>query len=153
MTVNRGTVEGFIQRTRTNLELVEKTYARHSEGHVITQLVNSLLGILVYPWEHQGLNHLKNVKMSTFGLQGWPDEILKLGKSESVGEFIRHMRNAVAHGRITFSSDSRDLEKVTLTFEDRKSMNKPPYWQVSFDGKNLRQFCKQFMYLIENAVG
>jgi hypothetical protein len=104
ITVSRGTVEGFIQRTRTNLELVEKMYARHPECHVITQLVNSLLGILVYPWEHQGLNHLKNVKMSTSGLQGWPDEILELGKSDSIGEFIHHMRNAVAHGHITFSS-------------------------------------------------
>lgn len=145
-------MEGFIQRTRTNLELVERFYAEQSEGHVITQLTNSLLGIIIYPWEHEGLGPLKSMEMSTLGLEGWPDQILKLGDSKSIGEFIKHMRNAVAHGRIIFSSDSHDLGKITLTFEDRKSKHKPVEWQVSFGGKQLHQFCEKFMELIENSV-
>lgn len=152
MAIRRGTVEGFIQRTRTNLELVEKSYTMQSEGHLITQLVNSLLGIIVFPWEYESLNYLKNQKMESLGLEGWPDEILKLGEADSVGEFIRHMRNAVAHGRITFSSDSRELNNVTLTFEDRKNNNMPVNWQVSFNGKQLRRFCEQLMDSIESAV-
>jgi len=152
MAVNRGTVGGFIQRTRTNLELIEERYARDSKGHVVTQLVNSLLGIVVYPWEHQGLDHLKARQMSTIGLEGWPDEIMKLGEANTVEEFIHHMRNAVAHGRITFSSDSRDLEEVTLTFEDRKDRSKDIDWRVCIHGRHLRQFCTRWMDLIENTV-
>lgn len=154
MAISRSTVEGFIQRTRTNLELIESTYENRADGHVVTQLVNSLLGIVVYPWEHQGLGHLKSQGMSEIGLEGWPDQIMELGKAETntVGQFIKHMRNAVAHGRVTFSSDDRELTHVTLTFEDCKNKSAPPYWRARINAKHLRQFCDRLMDMIENSV-
>jgi hypothetical protein len=77
---------------------------------------------------------------------------MKLGETNTVEDFIHHMRNAVAHGRITFSSDSRDLEEVTLTFEDGKPGSKDIEWRVCIDGKHLRQFCTRFMDLIQKTV-
>ena len=154
MAISKNTVEGIIERTRTNLELIESTYTSRTEGHVVTQLANSLLGIVVYPWEHQGLDHLKSREMSEIGLEGWPDQIMELGKDKTntVGEFVKHMRNAVAHGRITFSSDDRELTEVTITFEDRKKKSAPPYWRARINAKQLRQFCNRLMDMIEDSV-
>jgi hypothetical protein len=152
MTVSRETVEGFIQRTRTNLELIEENYKTKSEAHVITQLVNSLLGILVFPWKLHTLKDLEDEKMSNLNLQEWPERIVKTGKDESIGEFMSHMRNAVAHRKITFSSDSPNPEEVILTFNSRDYKHKID-WEASFNGSQLRQFCNKFMDLIEKRVG
>ena len=154
MATSRDTVEGFIQRTRANLMLIESTYADRGEGHVVTQLANSLLGIVVYTWEYQGLDDLKARKMCDVGLEGWPDQIMDLGKDEThtVGDFIKHARNAVAHRRVTFSSDDRELSGVTITFEDRKNKKAPPYWRAHINAKHLRQFCDWLTDKIENSV-
>ena len=44
---SRRTTRGFAKRTRRNLELATESYAIRKDFHVITQLVNSLLGIVV----------------------------------------------------------------------------------------------------------
>ena len=155
MAISRNTVEGFIQRTRFNLKLIESSYADQGKGHVVTQLSNSLLGIVVYPWEHQGLDQLKSVRMSEIGLEGWPDQIMELGKADThtVGDFVHHLRNAVAHGRIIYSSDDREPTQVSLTFEDRKPGNAAPHWRVCIDAGQLRKFCDWLMDKIEDSVG
>ena len=155
MEISRNTVEGFIRRTRHNLEAVESKYEKQGEGHVVTQLANSLLGIVVYPWEHQGLDHLKSIEMSEIGLEGWPDQIMKLGKDKTatLGDLIHHLRNAVAHGRMTFSSDDRELGQVTLTFEDRPNKGAPTNWRAQINAQQLRQFCNWLMDKIEDTVG
>jgi hypothetical protein len=79
---------------------------------------------------------------------------MELGKSETntLGQFMNHMRNAVAHGRITFSSDDRELTGVTLTFEDRKNKSAPPYWRARINANHLHRFCYRLMDMIENSV-
>ncbi len=146
MVIDRNTVEVFIQRTRINLKVIEDTYANSSKGHVVTQLVNSLLGIVVYPWEHQGLGQLKARPMTDIGPEGWPDQIVEVGKdkSKTVGQFIHRMRNAIAHGYIEFSSDAA-LNEVTLVFEDRLPKNQHVHWRARIEGKHLRQFCDLLM--------
>ena len=155
MATSRNTVKGFIRRTRINLEIIESSYESNDEGHVVTQLANSLLGIVVYPWEHEGLGHLKSRKMSDIGLEGWPDQIMELGreKANTVEDFIHHLRNAVAHGRVKFSSDDRELAKVILTFEDCKNKDAPPFWRARINAQQLRQFCDWLMKKIEDSVG
>ena len=41
-----------------------------------------------------------------------------MGRADTLGELIRHVRNAIAHRRISFSSDSLDATDVEVTFED-----------------------------------
>lgn len=149
MMVNRGTVEGFIHRTRVNLELVEKS----SEGHTIIQLMNSLLGIVVYPLAKDAFDQFKSQKISTLGINEWSTKIQLMGDSNTVYDFVNHMRNAVSHGHITFSSDSRKLNDVIITFADRPGKNQPFNWRVEFGGAELRQLCTRLMELIENTVG
>jgi hypothetical protein len=144
-----------VKRTRENLEVIEK--ARETgdpKAHVVTQLGNSLLGLVVFPWEHQGLDNLKKRSMSAIKLEGWPDEIMEMGKdkTKTLGDFVHHMRNALAHGRIWFSSDNRNLNEVTLVLKDRKSPKSPVYWRARLNGGHLRQFCDTLMKWIESSV-
>ena len=46
----RGTSEGFAQRTRKNLLYIEEASRSGADVHAVTQIVNSLLGLVVFPW-------------------------------------------------------------------------------------------------------
>lgn len=50
---------------------------------------------------------------------GWPVWNTTLGKTNTLYQLIRHVRNALGHRRVTFSSDSRVLSEVHLHFADR----------------------------------
>lgn len=47
----KNVIEDFADRTRTNLALVERYAANGGEAYEVTQLINSLLGLLVSPRE------------------------------------------------------------------------------------------------------
>lgn len=71
-----------------------------------------------------------------------------------LARFLRHLRNAVAHGRLTFTSDSKHLQEVGIIVEDKKHRTDPqPNWRAEIDGENLRSFCVRFIDFIEDTVG
>ena len=51
MYVTRGEAIGFALRTRKNLEYIRHAFGQEEDVHVVTHLVNSLLGIVVVPKE------------------------------------------------------------------------------------------------------
>jgi hypothetical protein len=65
---------------------------------------------------------------------------------------VRHLRHATAHSNIAFSSDSRYLHEVEITF-----VNKPPHkkwkWEASIQGDQLVEFCHRFLERMEGIVG
>jgi hypothetical protein len=48
---SRNEVLGFAARTRENLDCIERAFMDKGSGHVVTQLVSSLLGLIVFPHE------------------------------------------------------------------------------------------------------
>lgn len=42
---------GLAERTRKNLFFIEAAFERGEDVHVITQVANSLLMLVVFPWE------------------------------------------------------------------------------------------------------
>jgi len=61
------------------------------------------------------------------------------------------LRNAIAHGRFSFSSDSRLLEEVTIVFEDWKPNATAAHWRASIRADKLRMFCHEFITLVIRA--
>ena len=49
ITVSRNDALGFAARTKQNLLMIEKAFEAGEDVHVVTQLVVSLLGLVVYP--------------------------------------------------------------------------------------------------------
>jgi hypothetical protein len=153
MLPSRNEVLGFAQRTRKNLEFIEDAYDGKSDVHVVTQLALSLLGLIVFPWERHCAERVKRLGIDDLKDDGWPAWDIYLGESKYLGEIIYHLRNAVAHGRLVFSSDSRDPNDITIDVADHKPKSHVPYWLARIRAPELRQFCLRFIRLIEETVG
>ena len=105
------------RRTEKNLGFIKAEFDRMGEDspvHVVTQLVNSLLGMVILPRE-QYLELLnEETDLGQLVSEGWPEWNVTKGKADTLGQLARHIRNATAHGRLTFSSDSRYLHVMEL---------------------------------------
>lgn len=152
----RGETEGFAQRTRKNLDFIISAHQHeNADVHVVTQAVLSLLGIVVFPFERLLADGLwYNPNLEDLESQGWPRWRYASGSKvpTSLWQLVRHLRNATAHSNIAFSSDSRYLHEVEITF-----VNKPPHgkwrWEASIQGDQLVEFCRRFLKNMEGAVG
>jgi hypothetical protein len=148
---------GFARRSMENLWIIEKSLADRGEGHVVTQLVQSLLAFLVFPKERGYFRLMNAVQLSALEEKGWPRPLQIIGETKDAGDLIRHMRNAVCHGLVVFhgtgpdGSNSRKLEEIFIEFSDRPPHppNSPINWQVAIEGVDLRRFLFQ---LIDQAM-
>jgi hypothetical protein len=145
----------FGQRTRKNLEYLKNVSNNNQEVHIVTHLANSLLGLIVFPWEQNFVEHIEKIQLDELQRKGWPQFKITKGKKKckTLGSLIRHIRNVVAHGRIRFSSDSPDINEVVINFEDYYSNAIEPHWCAHLEAKYLHAFCVQFVELLENTIG
>ena len=136
---SRNSTVGFARRTRKNLMKVMRGFKEGEDFHVVTHLVNSLLGIVVVPKErYSGVQPL-SLPLEELHQDDWPKWVILLDdpkrnqeRTETLDALVAHLRNATAHGRFSFTGDSesRNLEEVWLIVEDRP---KPiPRWDVHF---------------------
>jgi hypothetical protein len=153
MYTTRNNAIGFAQRTRKNLEYIERASVAGEDVHVVTQLANSLLGAIVFPWEQEFVNCMQKLKLDELKKDGWPWIEITMGECKTLYELVYHLRNAVAHGHLEFSSESRNPDAVTITVEDYKPKALSPYWGAQIKAQALREFCLRFMDLLEDSIG
>jgi HEPN pEK499 p136 len=156
---SRNDTLGFARRTLNNLVFIEAAQSsdNNAEVHAVTQLVLSLLGILVFPFTK--LDKLQKPIFSKTiseardeGWLGWhitkDDE--KNKTTETVRDLVRHLRNAVSHARIRFGTDSRNPSEEILTFEDGHEGD--TNWRAEITGDELRRFCMGFLQLVNSEM-
>ncbi len=141
----------FARRTRKNLEYIEES--RVKDVHVVTQLVNSLLGLVVFLKERQFVEHIKKLPLEKLMKDGWPQIRVTRGECNTLGDLVRHLRNAIAHGRLKFSSDSRNINEVDIRVEDYKRGQSTPCWCAMLNAGDLREFCAKLVDLLEDTTG
>lgn len=139
----RNTLTGIAARVHKNLVFI--TFARNmgADVHVVTQLLISLLGLIVFPVQalrEYDPKSLTTVLLSDLEAQGWPEWMFTINQSRDLDNLLMHLRNAVSHHRIFFSSDSRNIEDVEITFRDRKNPKGPDNWQAHIPAKDFRLF-------------
>jgi HEPN pEK499 p136 len=151
---------GLTQRAWRNLNLIEREYEERDEGHVVTQLVQTLLALIVFPKARGFPEHFSLIQMDKLEERGWPRPMQKIGKTETIGGLLKHMRNAVCHGLLKFygdskeGSDSRKLSEITIEFSDRKGDKAPIDWKVTMEGQDLKRFLWHiFDYLNDGSPG
>lgn len=148
----------FARRTRRNLEFIEDGAARQAQVHVVTQLTLSLLGLVVFPKEKLLLDETGRKTLAAMASEGWPTWTITRddGKkpTSTLADVLKHLRNAVAHGRLTFTSDSPRVEEVAIIVEDKERREDPePYWCARIEAQDLRTFCLRFLDFIEETIG
>ena len=135
--------------TRDNLEHIKAEFDRRGERyqvHVVTQLFNSLLGMVVLLHERCPKVFENSPPVKELG---WAQWTICKGTCGTLGDLVRYVRNAAAHGRFSFSSDSRYMEDVTITVEDAPKC-KPINWRAEIRGDQLYEFCMELTAYVKS---
>ena len=113
----------------------------------VTQLVNSFLGALAHPWE-QHRRHFNSLSLSKAYAEGWPSGFDHRTHPKTpvttLGELLRHVRNAVAHGNIGYHGPAHgEIETIELwSYSIRKNREE---WRGSYTVDDLRTFLNCFV--------
>ena len=154
--VSRNDAIEIARRTERNLRYIKSEFDCRGEDspvHVVTQLMNSLLGLVILPRERYLEVANETAKLRELATQGWPEWKITKGKADTLGQLTWHVRNAAAHGRIAFSSDSRYLHEVMITVEDSRGKGKSIYWRAEIKGDDLYEFCLRFAKHVRETIG
>ncbi len=158
--ISRNEPMGIVARTRKNLIYMRNARKTGADIHEVTHLLNSLLGLIVVPWEKLQMNILDDT-FEGLERQGWPMPQVHMDeypdKTETLKVLVNHLRNAVAHGRFWFegiephSPDSREPSNVQVVMTD--GSKKVTKWKAEINGEDLYKFCNKFIQHIENRLG
>lgn len=155
MTEYKVFVKDFVERTLHNLEFLEKKHkSGQYEVYEFTQLVNSLLGLLVIPQQLKG-SQIDNKFIDNQilkKLQGaiTKDEYALVGPPhDSFEQILYHMRNAIAHGKLKMGAIDGDIS--TIEFKDRNKRTKQLFI-IRLDIDLLREFVEDFAYKLLKII-
>lgn len=122
----------FARRTRDNLRFIEAAEKRGDEVYIATQLINSLLGMVVFLKEGGLLDFI-----STKDFQEKVDcEILDDVEDSCAkpASFIRRFRNAITHCHIKEYGEPDSIEGLEIW---DKPHHKPINWKVRINLINI----------------
>ena len=103
----------FIKRTKENIKIIQD-----NNGYDITQMINSLIGVLIIPfelWESRVID-LRDCMPDCLETM----EAYLASGCDDFMHFFRHLRNAAAHNGITFDGK---MSIETITFQSRVDPN------------------------------
>ncbi|MFA5872347.1 MAG: HEPN family nuclease [Anaerolineales bacterium] len=138
----------YARRTQKNLEFLENAVRQEPEKEIfeVTQLINSLLGLLVFPFERMR-NQIPSKPLQDLEAEGWvvPEVVGDFPQVDNLRELIRYLRNAVAHFNIEFIADKNNQISgvyVWNTYHNEKT------WKAEMTIAGLRNNVYRFIELI-----
>lgn len=151
MMQSRNTLVEFMHRTERNLRTADKIAERDPHGFFeVTQLVNSVIGMLIFPAE-EALNSLSKGAQSKAVANAHP-RILH-GDPElfaEIGPALRKLRNSFAHFNIEFENQNNQISGLyAWSYPDPKASE--PEWVAYISVEDLRALLKQGCKMFEKA--
>lgn len=147
----RNVVRDFAQRTRKNLEFIEDTVATSPEVELyeVTQLINSMLGLLVFPKEKYYIR-LPRIPLMELEAVGWPNVTVLEGNPPcgDLRELFRLLRNSISHYNIEFQANEQKQKLTGMRLWNEHNGKKT--WEVELTLIELRQIAMLFIDLIED---
>lgn len=133
-------LEDFITRSKKNL----KEYHGVDE---VTQLINSLLGLVTIPesWEYSNLDNII-VDFKQFIIKEENKNISNM----KFKDFIRHFRNGIAHGYIYTFSDSYGQIDTIFIADYNPSKHKGKYLDMKV--REVEEILEDFDYVFKFSV-
>lgn len=137
----------YIDRSIENLLYIENS---QSANYEVTQLINSLLGLLILPNEERYVK-IENSDISSATLSYIQQKTtLCLDKNmqkedNSLKNIVRHLRNSACHFRIKFCGNN-EIEKIRFQDFDKDKITKKSTknFEAELDIKLLRAFVVEF---------
>jgi len=143
-------IKDFAKRTKKNLAIIEQLHKNGKQAYETTQLVNSCLGLLVFPREHF-IKRIPEIPMEQLIEDGWPEPQV-IGDFEQVAnlkELISYLRHAIAHFNIKFLDDSKNqIRGLRVWNINPKSGRKT--WEAELSVADLKKICNKFSEMLIN---
>lgn len=142
----------FAKRTRTNLEFIEQ--AKNTEVFEVTQLFNSMLGLLVFPRQSY-FDRIPETPLRDLVTNGWPVIKIIRGQTqcETLNQLIRMLRNGISHCNVEFIADeARQLTGLRIWNHERGDRRHGKNWEAELSIQELRSVAFKFIELIESQA-
>lgn len=139
-------IRDFAIRTRKNLSIIEKLKDDPEfEAFEVTQLVNSTLGLLVFPHEKY-MGKIPDIPLTELENQGWPTiKITKSGKPcKTLDQLVKNLRNSIAHCNVEFTDRGGQINGLKIWNESRGRR----VWEAELYIEDLRRITECFINLI-----
>ena len=108
-------IADFSQRTLWNLDHVQaQALNGNDDVFPVTQLWNSLLGLIVLPRERD-LHRIPKKPVTELWAEGWPRLTVDGPEHQSLHDLVTALRNAVAHFNVDFRADEPGHEITSVT--------------------------------------
>ena len=133
-------IKDFVIRTKDNIVHGDHRYE-------VTQLINSLVGLLVLPKER----YYKNINDNMIDSQTFCAirECIQSNKKLKLVDIVRHMRNAIAHFHIECKAEfeTKVIDRIILTDDFRSDSPKPNFKMIL-----PISLLEQFLFQLADAV-
>lgn len=141
-------VREFAQRTRTNLAAIDRLLADGHDVYETTQLVNSMLGLLVFP-QQEYVDQIPRTPLAKLQSEGWPVPKVTAGFTQvgDLNQLIRYLRNSIANFNIRFIADDqqRHIKGLIVWNENAKGVKT---WEAELSKEDLRGIADRFVDLL-----
>ena len=140
----------FIARTQKNLKAIECLKQKGGEVYEVTQLLNSMLGLLIFPKERRLYEKIQPKSWDTMVEEGWPLPSEEYPHVSDLEHLITNMRNAVAHCNIELIPEHGEI--ISIEFRDYPwgDNHKEPHWKGVYDVASLRTFIYMLLEHIQS---
>ena len=140
-------IRDFATRTQKNLRAIEGLQAKGSEVYEVTQLVNSTLGLLVFP-QQEYVDRIPETPLDELRRSGWPVPRCRLGSDQvqNLNQLIRYLRNAIAHFNLEFIGDGRAQIRLLRVWNENRAGAKT--WEAELSASDLRGITERFIDLL-----
>jgi len=111
-------INDFARRTRANLVPMRHLQTSHPELEIyeVTQLINSMVGLLVFPKERY-IRQIPLIPLVELESQGWsiPNVVGDYPQVKYLNELVSYLRNGIAHCNLEFiSDDGKQLRRLKI---------------------------------------
>ena len=146
-------VGDFAERTRINLRYIEEARKQGNgkEVYEVTQLINSMLGLLVFP-QQEYCDRIPETTLEQLAGEGWPDIecIAGLPPRPNLKELFKYLRNAIAHFNLRFLITKGEISGVRLWNENSRGIQN---WETELSLEELREITERFIAKLKEGAG
>jgi hypothetical protein len=139
-------VRDFVDRTRANLALVRDCAKTNNNAYEVTQFINSILGLFVFP-EQEFYDKIPETKLIDLENDGWPIPKVRDNYQQvsDLKQLARYLRNGIAHFHLRFTEKGDHVDGVIIWNE---KLNGEKDWEAELKIEELEGITSRFTQLL-----
>ena len=147
-------VKEFAYRTKKNLETTEQIQREYPESQIkiyeTTQLINSLLGLIIFPREKY-YDNIPETPITDLANNGWPIPKVIDGyqQARNLRELVSNLRHAFAHCNIEFLNQDSEISGLKVWNKDPR--NGRILWKAKMTINDIKILTDKLAELIQQS--